>query len=279
MEFRQLRYFVEVAEQKHYGKAAEKISISQPALSQQIKLLEQNLGFDLFDKTDRKNYRKVTLTEAGDFFLKEAKRILSEIQKFENELKGFAKKKKVIRLGVYKALLKERIVEFMEDFSSKNPDSELQIHEYDDFVAVQKALLNKEIERGLTLLPLINDTIKFDVLKSGGLSLILSKNHKSANQEISIETLLKNEKWIELSPKFHPFYSEIEKCCLSLGIRREISQEVSSLSLLISLVALNKGVAFAPSLFDFSQEPQILQVPVSGSIFESIEIKHIVATH
>lgn len=277
MELRQLKYFVAVAEKQHFGRAAEQLFISQPALSQQIRLLEEKLGVELLDATARKNYRKVKLTPAGEYFLAEARKLLLQAGKLEDGTRQAARQKRVLQLGVYKALLKERIVEFIEDFHLRNPHTEISITEFDNYLEVQEALLSREIDKGLTLYPLTHPSIKYEILKTGGLSVIMSKNHPLASQNTEIGQLLKTEKWIELSRKVHPVYKEIEDRCHLLGIQRQIIQEVSSLNLLISLVGLNNGIGFAPSLFDFSSEPQIEVRSLEGTQFEDIEICHVVA--
>ena len=68
MEFRQLRYFVTVAQELHFGKAAERLDITQPALSKQVRVLETELGIELFIRTKR----SVKLTKAGEVFLVQA---------------------------------------------------------------------------------------------------------------------------------------------------------------------------------------------------------------
>lgn len=282
MELRQLKYFVTIAEELHFNHAAEKLFVSQPALSQQIQLLENEIGIDLFVKIKRKKLRKVELTKAGDAFLIDAKKILQLSQKAIENARKIGLQQEIIRLGVYKMLLKERIIEVITSLSNNFPDTEMKIIELPTFVSVQDALMEETIDLGLTLLPLRHAELTAKTTQQGHLVIIISEKHPLANEEFVKLSALKNEKWVEISKSLHPVYDEIEKACLQAGFSRipNIVQEVSSLELLCSLVSLGIGIAFIPSLFNLNHIEGIVVKSVlndDDSPFDEIEINHSIA--
>src|SRR5579864_6616 len=96
MELRHLRYFVAVGEDQHYGRAAERLGIAQPALSRQVQDLEKELGFALFDRLPR----GVKLSAAGNLFLDDARRILREVDEAKLRAERVAKGKAgTLRIG------------------------------------------------------------------------------------------------------------------------------------------------------------------------------------
>ncbi len=277
MELRQLRYFVEIAECLHYGNAAKKLFVSQPALSQQIQNLENELGVELFERATRTHLRKAVLTEAGATFLTDAKRILQLSQKAIETARKIGLHKQIVNLGVYKALLRERIVEIMTLFTTHFKEVEIKIIEFDTYLAVQHGLEEETIDLGMTLLPLKIPNLVSKTLKRGNLSVILSSKHPLANEPVLTLSMLKDEKWIEINRTLHPVYDQIESFFKQMGASRQIVQEVSSLDLLISLVNLERGVAFVPTLFDLSHEPNIVAKKLDELLFNQIEINHVLA--
>ena len=282
MEQRQLKYFVTIAEELHYNHAAEKLFVSQPALSQQIQLLENEIGVELFVKIKRKKLRKVELTKAGESFLIDAKKILQLSQKAIENARKIGLQQEIIRLGVYKMLLKERIIEVITLFSSSFPAIEIKIIELPTFVSVQDALMEETIDLGLTLMPLRYAELSAKTTQQGHLVVILSVKHPLANEEFVKLSALKNEKWVEINKTLHPVYDEIENACQQAGFSRipNIVQEVSSLELLCSLVGLGIGIAFIPSLFNLNHIEGIVFKNVindDNSQFHDIEINHSIA--
>ena len=282
MEQRQLKYFVTIAEELHYNHAAEKLFVSQPALSQQIQLLENEIGVELFVKIKRKKLRKVELTKAGEAFLIDAKKILQLSQKAIENARKIGLQQEIIRLGVYKMLLKERIIEVITLFSNSFPAIEIKIIELPTFVSVQDALMEETIDLGLTLMPLRYAELSAKTTQQGHLVVIMSEKHLLANEIFIKLSDLKNEKWVEISKSLHPVYDDIENACQHAGFSRipNIVQEVSSLELLCSLVGLGIGIAFIPSLFNLNHIEGIVLKNVindDNSAFHDIEINHSIA--
>lgn len=282
MEQRQLKYFVTIAEELHYNHAAEKLFVSQPALSQQIQLLENEIGVELFVKIKRKKLRKVELTKAGEAFLTDAKKILQLSQKAIENARKIGLQQEIIRLGVYKMLLKERIIEVITLFSNSFPAIEIKIIELPTFVSVQDALMEETIDLGLTLMPLRYAELSAKTTQQGHLVVILSAKHPLANENFIKLSSLKNEKWVEINKSLHPVYDDIENACQESGFSRipNIVQEVSSLELLCSLVGLGIGIAFIPSLFNVNHIAGIVLKNVindDDSPFHDIEINHSIA--
>lgn len=267
MELRHLRYFVEIAEQGHYGKAAKTLYVSQPTLSQQIQSLENEIGVELFVRSKRQIARKVELTEAGEEFLISAKKILDLSQKAIEQARKTGLHKQVLRLGAYKLALRERIVETIKLLTIHFPDVDIKLVELPTSADVQTALMDETIDLGLIVPPLKHPDLSSKMIKKAHLCVILPKNHGLANAELIPLTALKDEKWVELNAQIHPLFDEIEQACRHAGFSRKnhIVQEVSSLELLASLVNVGIGIAFVSSLYDLSRETNIVVKPIIQS--------------
>ena len=282
MELRQLKYFVAIAEELHFGNAARKLFISQSAISQQIHLLEDELGVELFVRIKRKQLRKVELTEAGDVFLSEAKDIVQRAQKAVETVRRIGLQQRVVRLGVYKTLLRDGIIDMLKLFAEHFPDVEIKLVEMPTFENVQDALMAETIDLGLTHTPIKHVELSAKKIKIGYFQVLLPQNHALATADTLTFSDLKNEKWVDISEPFNSASAKIEAHCQQAGFSRasRIVQEVSSLELLGSLVGLGMGIALVPSLMHLENGSNIVAKPLvnpDGSPFIDIEINQAIA--
>ena len=279
MELRQLRYFAEVAAELHYGRAAARLCVSQPALSQQIQLLESELGVELFDHQQRTRQRRVVLTAAGTAFLAEAQHLLHLSRQAVENVRRLGSQQKTVELGYYQLLRPDRLVGIVQRFNASFPDVQFHLHELPTFRAVQEALVAGRIALGLTMLPLLHAELAARPFGRGGLAVALPLAHPlAALPEVPLEALAP-EKWVEISRSLHPVYDEIEHLCQQAGFSRRgaIVQEVSSLELLSNFVRLGLGVAFVPSFFDLSQVPGVVARPLRVAGGDSVLLTQCVA--
>lgn len=260
MEMRQLKYFVGIAEALHYGNAAKKLFVSQPALSQQIQLLENEIGVELFVRSRRHQHHRVELTEAGKVFLVDARRILQLSENALETARRVGQQRKTLRFGIYKMMLRERIVEIVQVVSSNFPDLEIKIVELQAYPNVQEALMDDTIDLGVTILPPKYAELSSNLLITSYLNVILPANHWLAEKPFLCLEDLKAEKWIEIEKTLRPFFRDIDRICQKAGFDREpnIVMEVNSFEMMQSMVGLGIGVAFIPSVANTDNVPNII---------------------
>src|SRR5216683_2101550 len=125
MELRHLRYFVAVGEDQHYGRAARRLRVAQPALSRQIQDLEEEIGFKLFDRLSR----GVKISAAGKLFLEDARRILQQVDEATRRAKRVAHGKSgTLRIGFVESISWHGVVpDSFRRFRERQPDAELQL--------------------------------------------------------------------------------------------------------------------------------------------------------
>src|ERR1700741_415803 len=125
MELRHLRYFAAVGEEQHYGRAARRLAVAQPALSRQIQDLEEELGFKLFDRLPR----GVKLSAAGKLFLADSRCMLREVNEASSRAAGVARGQSgTLRVGFTEnASWRGVVPESLRRFRKQQPDAELQL--------------------------------------------------------------------------------------------------------------------------------------------------------
>ncbi|QNP66721.1 LysR family transcriptional regulator [Streptomyces genisteinicus] len=150
MQLQQLRYFVAVAETRHFTRAAERVHVSQPSLSQQIRALEQELGADLFGRA-RGN---IALTDAGEALLPLARRILADTETARREVQELAQLRRGrVRLGATPSLCTGLLPRVLRTFHDRHPGIELIIEESGSHDLVRE-LARGALDLALVVLPL-----------------------------------------------------------------------------------------------------------------------------
>ena len=123
IEFRHLRYFLAVSDELHFGRAAQRLHISQPPLSQAIRKLEAELGVQLFERTSR----VVKLTEAGSVFAEEARRVLADVELAVGAARRAGGTGYTLRIGCVPHLPIERVLAFLEALHERSPGDRPQV--------------------------------------------------------------------------------------------------------------------------------------------------------
>lgn len=179
MELRQLEYFMAVCEELHFTRAAVKLNIAQPTLSQQIKSLEGEVGTPLFDRIGK----KTALTEAGKILLKHSQKIFYEMEQAQaalRDLNGLERGKLTIGslLTSVNYLLPSAIVNFKRMY----PNIELSVLGLRT-EKIEKKIQETELDLGVTFLPHKNDGLESIPLFTEELALAVPKNHPLADEK------------------------------------------------------------------------------------------------
>ncbi|GCE09083.1 LysR substrate-binding domain-containing protein [Dictyobacter aurantiacus] len=245
VELRHLRYFVAVAEELHFSRAAKKLHIAQPPLSQQIRQLEQILGVRLFER----NHHAVMLTNAGQVFLEEALRILEQmegvllrVQKAQQGLVGR------LDIGfVNSATATDTIIpDVLGVYHQRFPEVEVRLKEM--YLQEQlQALQQQRIQVGFAASIPQDIPTEFDseVIQRVPFVAVFAQQHRFASQPSVMLHSLANEPFIFCQRKSaSDLYDRIIQLC---GFSPLIKQEVSDVRMLLGLVAANLGVSLLPA--------------------------------
>lgn len=243
MELHQLQYVVEVANQKNFTRAADKINVSQSTLSQQIGKLEDELGVKLFDR----NSRTVGLTQVGEDFINQAKILLDNLEKSKQivqEYKGLLKG--TLRIGAIASLGRIDFANLMTEFCRQYPDVKLEIVQAGTYGLLEK-LASKSIDVAFVILPADDQyrDISFRHLAYDEFILALPPSHRLAGNPTIDLAEVAEEKFI-----FHPatdrmFFLCME-ACVSAGFHPNIVCESNHSPTCLSLISAGMGIGFFP---------------------------------
>ena len=234
MELRQLKYFVAVAEELNFRRAAEKLYMQQPPLSRQIRQLETELGVELFYRTKR----SVALTEAGKAFLDEAKLTLVQAQRAINAVKT----KSSLTIGFSICAFDSILPELIQEYRRQYPETEVNLTEMSKEKQIA-ALLNHQIDLGFCYAPISQPELEFTTILSEPLVVVLPFNHFLAEREQIELRSLQNESFILCPREIKPdVRQQIEQLCLEAGFELKTAREASLPEVQLRLVESGMGI-------------------------------------
>lgn len=245
IELRLFRYFVAVAEALHFTRAAESLGMAQPPLSQQIKKLENEMGVQLF----RRSQRKVELTEAGEVFLEQARRTLQTAeQAVEDARRAAAGRAGRLAIGmVSSATYEDLIAAVVLRFRVQCPNVELILQELTTPQQI-RLLHTREIQVGFIRPPIQDLAIALEMVKREPLLVALPAAHPLAECKQVPITALATEPWVTLpSDLGMGFYNLVMSLCREAGFTPKVSQVATQIHTMISLVAAGLGVTLVPA--------------------------------
>lgn len=266
MDFRQFRYFVTTAEELHFARAAERLGIAQPALSQQIKALEEQLGARLFSRANR----RVTLTEAGAAFLIEARLTLTSAEKAIRTAQDTARGESGrIDIGFVGSVMYEpRFPLMLKAYRSAHPGVQLLLHEMailPQIESVEEQRLDVAVVRA-PMPAVLPDGVETFVLASQRLVAVLPRHHPLAQSKNLSLTQLAHDDFLAFDdPPGIGLGHSLLCLCREAGFEPDIQLRLSEVATLISLVAAGHGVSLIPETVAYLKLQDVQYVPLADT--------------
>ena len=240
MELRHLRYFVAVAEELNFRRAADRLRVAQPALSSQIKNLEQELGVKLFDRTTR----SVSLTPTGQIFLGEARGILGAtahaeqlVKKAELGLVG------TLRLGVITPATGPLLARVLRHFHQKFPGVQLSLSAITTAEQL-KRLRAGELDAGLLRPPVVSPDLDTRFVEQAPLMLAVPAGHRLAKKKKLEWMDFNGEGLVMIHPDLqHSFHDPFIAACVKAGAKTHVAQYAQDVQIKMWLISAGFGIA------------------------------------
>ncbi len=244
MELRQLQYFVKVARKQHVTQAAEELHVAQSAVSRQIRLLEEEMGVDLFVQVGR----NVQLTPAGKLFLHKVESILAELDRSVNEVRELMDPDHgEVRLGFPHSLGVNLIPSVVAEFRKGHPNVKFRFRQGKFDVLIQDVINNEVDLAFISPFPEIHAEVTGELLITEQLFAIVPPNHRLSDQ-LSIDLAdLKDDPFVVFSDGYSLRPIVIEACARA-GFKPVIGFEGEETDTIRGLVAAGMGVSLLPEL-------------------------------
>lgn len=244
MELRQLNYVIQIASEKNFSRAAEKLHIAQPSLSQQLSKLEQEIGVLLFRRTTN----SVELTQAGQVFVNKSQEILDAVEQLKQEMDDMAQMRRGrLVVGTLPITGSHILPLVLPVFGEQYPQIEVVLVE-DTTAKLEQLTASGGTDLSLLSLPLIDSSLAWEPFLEEEICLAVPPLHPLAQRESPINIAeLQNEPFIGLK-RGQGFRQITVDLCMQFGFTPRIVFESSNIETIQSLVAGGMGIAFVPQM-------------------------------
>lgn len=244
LELRHFNYFLAVAEELHFKKAAERLFISQPGLSRQIKQMEEILDTQLFVR-DKK---KVSLTDAGKYLKDEIEFILNHLELAKRHVKLVAQGKfGELNIGFLGSAMQTVIPDLLLKLKDEYPEINTSLEELSNRAQLNAVLKDgldigfvrmARVPKGVAIHPVFNDTF----------SVVVPANHNVTAASFNGMEQFKEENFILFSHNYSPlYYNTVMSICEDAGFTPKVSHKSVHAQTIFTLVENNLGIAIVPT--------------------------------
>lgn len=259
MDLRHLNYFLVLAEELHFGRAAERLNISQPPLSRMIQQIENDLGVLLFERTKR----SVILTSAGLELLSDAKQMVLQMQTIKKRLSIFGKGETgTLKIGYVGAVMHTKLPALLETFAARYPNINLQFEEQTNNNLVH-GINNGTLDVAFVRTWLYADNLLEKVILNEPFVAVVPEKHQLAQKTKIAVKDLKNENFITFTRECGPtIFDSFLLLCSHAGFTPHISHHASQFNSVLRLVESGFGVSLLPKNTEVGYKLKLKFIPL-----------------
>jgi DNA-binding transcriptional LysR family regulator len=255
MELRHARYFIAVAEELNFRRAARRLHVAQPPLSSQIKALESELGVRLFERTTR----QVKLTAAGNVFLEECRLVLEAAGRAERRAReaqhGVAG---TLRLGIIAPVANAWLARILREFRQNFPLVQLSLFDLTSTEQLQRLEAN-ELDAGLLRPPIVSPELQFDFVNESEHVLAAPAGHPLAVKKKLTWKDFDDQELVLIHPRFqHEYYNAFLQECTKAGARPRATQFANDIHTKMWLISAGFGIAPTTATIAEVQRPGLV---------------------
>lgn len=244
IELRHLRYFIAVAEELNFGRAAQKLQITQPSLSRQIQKLEQELGVILFERSPL----KIQLTKVGELFFWEAQQILIKVEQgilvAQRANRGEIGQ---LKIGFQGSAVYDIISNSIKAFRASYPDVDIIIEPMGTKEQIS-AIENNHLDLGFVIPPIKSSKLIVETIFQEPVVVVLPENHPLANEtEITIAALANEPLILASRDRGCGLFEQISNLYYQAGLRPNIIYAAKEMQVMLGFVAAGMGISLLPA--------------------------------